>query len=58
MKEYIKKRAKEKTTKVGVVMVIVAFAAPYLTGMQINAITYFGMALIGVPGDILTKLKS
>ena len=58
MKEYIKKRAKEKTTKVGLLMVIVAFAAPYLTGVQINAITYLGMTLIGVPGDILTKLKS
>lgn len=57
MKEYIRKRAKEKTTKVGFLMVAVAFAAPYLTGRQINAITYLGMALIGVPGDILTKIK-
>ena len=57
MKEYIRKRSKEKTTKVGFVIVAVAFAAPYLTEMQINAITYLGMALIGVPGDILTKIK-
>lgn len=55
MKEYIRKRFKEKTTKVGFLMVAVAFAAPYLTGMQINAITYLGMALIGFPGDIFTK---
>lgn len=58
MKTYVIKRLHEKTTKIGALMVIVAFAAPYLTGMQINAITYLGMALIGVPGDILTKLKS
>jgi len=58
MKSYIKNRLKEKTTKVGFVFVVVSFVAPYLTGMQINAITYLGMALVAVPDDMLSKLKS